>query len=293
MSFSSELKDQIVNGAYKSQCCRRSILYGALFAKAYLRDGKIILSVEKYSYAEFLSKLIKEIFGSRTEIYRNEKGGRVICISFVSNSAEKYIDKINCSDNLLAAKCPSCKQSFIKGVFLASGRATDPSKLYSVEFSLGERSYIFSEWLRELELAPKISDKKTGCTVYFRNSSDIEDLFANAGLNNAMFSVIEAKFNGEAKRNIHRVTNCIANNIQKAVDASAKQVALISELERANMLSSLPEELEQTARLRLENPDLSLSQLSAVSVPKVSKPGLSHRLKKIMELGSSLLHKDI
>ena len=44
--------------------------------------------------------------------------------------------------------------------------------------------------------------------------------------------------------------------------------------------------------LKPEYPDLSLSQLSAIAVPQVSKSGLSHRLKKIMELGSSLLHKD-
>jgi DNA-binding protein WhiA len=257
-----------------------------------LSEGKTILSVEKEIYADYVLKLICDVLNSSGEIFRSEKGGRCVCISFGSASAEKYISKMRSTKDLLVPKCPNCRQSFLRGVFLACGRASDPSKLYSVEFSLADRSELFFDFLTECGLAPRISDKKSGSAVYFRNSSDIEDLFGFAGFNNAMFSVIEAKFNGEAKRNIHRVTNCIANNIQKAVDASAKQVALISELEEAKLLSSLPEELEATARLRLEYPDLSLSQLSAISVPKVSKPGLSHRLKKIMELGNLLLHKD-
>jgi DNA-binding transcriptional regulator WhiA len=35
--------------------------------------------------------------------------------------------------------------------------------------------------------------------------------------------------------------------------------------------------------------DYSLAQLAQVSVPAISKPGLSHRLKKIIELGEHIL----
>ena len=49
------------------------------------------------------------------------------------------------------------------------------------------------------------------------------------------------------------------------------------------------EELEATARLRIKYRDLSLSQLAAVAVPAISKSGLSHRLKKIMEYSETLL----
>ena len=90
---------------------------------------------------------------------------------------------------------------------------------------------------------------------------------------------------------VSRRINCETNNIAKAVNAAAKQLEVISKLEEQNLLSSLPEELEVTARLRLQNKDLSLSQLAAVAVPPISKPGLSHRLKKIMELGSQLLEE--
>ena len=88
-----------------------------------------------------------------------------------------------------------------------------------------------------------------------------------------------------------RLTNCETNNIKKAVDAAAKQKALIERLEEKGLLSFLPDEIADTARLRMQYPDLSLSQLAAVSVPSITKSGLSHRLSKVMELGERLLEE--
>ena len=55
------------------------------------------------------------------------------------------------------------------------------------------------------------------------------------------------------------------------------------------LLSSLPDELEETARFKLRYPDLPLSALAAQMTPTISKSGLSHRLKKIEEIGAKLL----
>ena len=70
---------------------------------------------------------------------------------------------------------------------------------------------------------------------------------------------------------------------------SERQIGIISRLEELQLLSSLPEELEETARMKLRYPDLPLSALAAQMTPAISKSGLSHRLKKIEELGAKLL----
>lgn len=290
MSFSSKQKESIITAVYKSPCCRRALLSGILFAKATVSEEGIVLILEKPDYADFSAKLIKEFYGVTPEIYRTKKGGRCIVISFKSNSAANYISRIENSGEILMQKCSSCLSSFLRGVFLASGRVSNPEKQYSLEFSLGDRSENFMQFLSERGVIARISHKKSGIVLYIKNSSEIEDFYGYAAMNPAMFALIEAKFEGEARKNIMRVTNCMTNNIQKAVDAAAKQNKLIAELERANLLSSLPDELEETARLRLRYPDLSLSQLAAIAVPAISKPGLSHRLKKIMELGTQLLY---
>jgi DNA-binding transcriptional regulator WhiA len=51
----------------------------------------------------------------------------------------------------------------------------------------------------------------------------------------------------------------------------------------------MAEELEKTARLRLEYKDYSLARLAAEFSPPISKPGLSHRLNKILEIYENLL----
>lgn len=290
MSFSYEQKKAVIAQSFKSSCCRRALLFGALCAKGYTLEDQICISVERIEVAEFFGRLISEFFGSKPQISFSEIGGRRVVIKFNSNSALKYIGNLNIS-SLFIKKCESCLGAFLRGLFIASGRMTDPKLQYSLEFSLGNRCELISEFLSELGLTPRISDKPSERVLYFKNSTDIEDFCAMAGLNRALFTLMDAKVEGEIRKNAMRVANCETNNITRAVNAAKPQLAVINALCEAGLLSSLPEELEQTARLRLEYPDYSLAQLAAVAVPAISKPGLSHRLKKLCELGESILRK--
>ncbi|MBQ7356723.1 MAG: DNA-binding protein WhiA [Clostridia bacterium] len=292
MSFSYEQKRTIITSVYKSVCCRRALLSGVLFAKGELSDDGISLRLEKREYADFVSALIRETYGKSPDISRPAGGGRVVIVSFSAKSARNYIANLTNSELNPVLKCVGCQSAFLRGVFLGAGRTCDPEKEYFVEYSLGERTDAFARYLERLGIRGRITRKKTGVALYFKDSSVIEDLFGYTGLNSAVFALIDARFGGEERKKLMRVINCETNNIQRTVNAASQQTELISELERSNLLSSLPEELEATARLRLKYPDYSLSQLSQVAVPAISKPGLSHRLKKITELAKQLLHKE-
>ena len=63
-----------------------------------------------------------------------------------------------------------------------------------------------------------------------------------------------------------------------------KQIDAINKLIECHKYESLSAELEQTARLRLENEDISLAELARLHEPPISKSGLNHRLEKICEL---------
>ena len=245
MSFSSEQKKIITGAVYKSSCCRAALLCGILFGGAELKDREIILSLEKQEYCELAVRLIKEFYSKEPEPYREKDGGRRILISFESKSAANYISEMqNKGLQLFKNKCSVCLPSFLKGVFLSAGRASDPEKQYSIDFSLGDRSEIFSSFLRELGPESGITSRAGKKSVYIRDSAMIEYFFALAGMNKAMFSLIETKTNKEFRSSIARHINCETNNIQKAINAAAPQLAVIKELEKANLLSSLPEELE-------------------------------------------------
>jgi len=291
MSFTSEQKKYIIEQTYKSSCCRRAILQGALFAKGeLLSECAVSVSVGARDIAEFLYKMILEFYGAPAEIRRAENGGRRVLLLFDSKSASNYIRNIG-NKPLYSQKCDLCTSAFMRGVFLASGRAADPRKQYFLEFSLGDRCEIFAQLLSDIGTSPKILNKKNERIVYFKKSSDIEDFCGFAGLNKAMFSFIDAKVEGEFRKNAMRVANCETRNIARSVSAASRQLEVIRAMDRANLLSSLPEELEATARLRMEYADLSLSQLASIAVPAISKPGLSHRLNRIIEIGERLLMK--
>lgn len=291
MSFSSEQKQEIISHQYKSSCCRRALLYGYLFARGEVLDEtKIRIKAEKESTIEFLSRLVKEFFGKELIPMRSKVGGRYVYSDFDSRSAAKYIQNIQ-ENNLYVAKCATCESSFLRGVFLGAGRITDPEKQYCLEFYLGDKTDIFASYLSEIGVSPSISEKKTGKVLYYKNSNKIEDFSALAAMNKTVFAIMNAKISGEIRNSVNRIANCETNNIGKAVRASGKHLEVIVELANANLLSSLPDELERTARLRMEHPDYSLTQLSQIIVPPVSKSGLSHRLNKIVELSRSLLNK--
>ena len=288
MSFASEQKDFIINHTYKSACCRRAILNGALFAKGRI-DGDVRLTAEKQEIAEFLYRLIFEFYGQDADIFTEDTGGRKLNISFISKSAANYIRNIDNSSQHFVNKCDTCLSSFLRGIFLVAGRASDPSKQYSVEFSVGKRADALVRFLTDLGLSPRITERKNERIVYFKNSNDIEDFYGHAGLNSALFSVMDAKAEGELRKSAMRLANCETNNIVKAVAAAQRHLDVIQALDDADLLSLLPEELEATARLRMQYADYSLAQLAQVSVPPISKPGLSHRLKKIIEVGEQIL----
>ena len=300
MSFSYELKKEIISQPIKSICCRRAFLLGVLFAKGDLSGEKeILLSFEKQEFIDFIATLVSEIYGSKPVNYRSSKGGRQIFLSFESTSASKYIARIqNLTNNIdiaaiTSAKCSSCIPAFLRGVFFASGRISDPKKQFSLEFSLGERSDAFGNVLCAFDMNPKIVRRQRGDILYFHTNSEIEDFFGHAGVNHVVFDVIEAKINSLAKRETQRYINGVTYNYNRMVDVSDRQMAIIKRLEELDLLSSLPDELESTARIKMEYSDLPLSALAAKMTPAISKSGLSHRLKKIEELGARLLKLDV
>ena len=88
------------------------------------------------------------------------------------------------------------------------------------------------------------------------------------------------------RNEINRKVNCDTANADKTVAAAQEQLAAIRALERAQGLDSLPEGLQQAALLRIANPEASLADLAALSVPAVSKSCLSHRLKRLVRLAA-------
>jgi len=82
---------------------------------------------------------------------------------------------------------------------------------------------------------------------------------------------------------VNRRVNCDSANADKIVSAAQEQLEVIRALDRKYGLINLPESLQETAMLRIANPESSLSDLARLASPPVSKSCMNHRLKKLLE----------
>ena len=88
------------------------------------------------------------------------------------------------------------------------------------------------------------------------------------------------------RNTVTRQINCDSANADKTVSAAQEQLLAIRRYSARYGLDTLPEPLKDAALLRITNPAASLSDLAKLSNPPVTKSCLSHRLRKIAELGS-------
>jgi len=290
VSFSQEQKMSIIAQSVKTSCCKRAMLQGILTARGHICEDQIHISVDSIDTANFIRELILDVYSKEAVNISSSLGGRRKILSFGAKSVVKYLSEIDEFGISYPEKCSMCQSFFLKGLFLAAGRVSDPIKQYSLEFSVGSRAGVLADFFILHGLEPKISVKKSETLVYFRNSTILEDFFALANMNQTAFDVMNAKIKGELRNTANRIANCETNNIDRAVSASMSQIALIEELIDKGLISLLPDELERTARFRMENKDMSLSQLAGAITPPISKSGLSHRLKKITGMAENILN---
>ena len=77
--------------------------------------------------------------------------------------------------------------------------------------------------------------------------------------------------------------NCDAANLYKTTGAATAQTHAIKHLIESGRFDFLPDQLKETARLRLENPQASLDELAQLHEGNITKSGVSHRLAKIVD----------
>ena len=142
--------------------------------------------------------------------------------------------------------------------------------------------------LRECGYPPKSVARNGSFITYFKQSDQIEDFLTLIGAPVAAMSVMSAKLEKDLRNSVNRRQNCDSANLDKAVEAAQEQLEAIRRLRSADLLDKLPDKLKKTAALRLEYPELSLSELAAAFDPPVTKSCLNHLLLKIQELAKTL-----
>lgn len=190
-------------------------------------------------------------------------------------------------------KCASCFSYFLRGLFIAFGNVTDPTKAYHLELSFKtqtERDAVL-DILSENGVDMKPVQRKGRALLYIKDSSVIEDFLALIGATKLAFDLMNSKIVREVRENTNRQINCDMANIQKSLSAAEKYIVKITDLEDRGLITQLPADLQETAKLRLENTQASLVDLGRQHNPPISKSGVKHRLDKIIDFYDDLSAK--
>lgn len=288
-SFSDKIKEEICSAPPKKQCCRRAFIFGVILGSRYEDGETILISANKSAQKELLQKLIKEQFGREASI--KDLGGKAEHFSLSFNMPVSF--KANTTDEVFyksLMKCQECSQAFFGGVFFVSGSINSPDKEYYLQFGFPseERMMLARSLFGEAGMPLACSIRRENAFLYTRASSVIEDFLALVHSPKAYFELINSKIIKDLRNNANRRANCDTANITKSVGAAQKVMAAIKKLEAAGRLLSLPPELEEAARLRLENPQASIERLGLIANPSVTKSGMNHRLNKLMKIADEL-----
>ncbi len=286
MSFAAEIKMNYLHTTYRSRCCRRSFVTGILVAAARHVEGDLLsLQTTDDALAGEIAELFPSAFPSA-----DAEVERVSRLHYAVRVRDKGLaSHLTALDTKPAApvylpRCATCRTAYLRGLFVGAGRVSDPSADCHMEFAFGSRCERLAGQLADMGLRLRSGARGRELLLYAKNNTDIQDFFGMVEDTDTYFALMNSRIEREIRNGANRVANCEANNITKVVNAAAVQLDALLYLERGHLLESLPSELADTARLRLAHPELSLAQLASIASPPISKPGLSHRLRRLVAI---------
>ncbi len=112
------------------------------------------------------------------------------------------------------------------------------------------------------------------------------------GATNSSFELMNMKIYKDMRNKINRAVNCDNANIEKSLKAAERQIEDIELIDKTIGLSSLPDNLQEIADLRYNNPDYNLKELGQALNPPISRSGANHRLAKLSEIAEDIRLKN-
>ena len=179
----------------------------------------------------------------------------------------------------------SIEKSFVRGVFLGSGSINNPKNKYHIEIILNniDISEIIIKILEKYGILLKLLNNKTKISIYSKDGEEISKFLAFIGANKAVIKFEEIRVYRDMRNNVNRIVNCETANLNKTVNAAVKQIEAIKRLKETGEFNNLPDNLKELAKLRIENPEATLTELGKMLKEPIGKSGVNYRLNTIIK----------
>lgn len=294
MSFSSETKAELCRIPVSRDCCAMAEAYGLLLFAHTFSHTEICMVTGSAPLAHRIPPLFARAFGVTVRLPEPGAGGRYVfrltepaALARIFSALGydlKYHLTYHLNRNVIEEDC--CRAAFLRGIFLAAGTVAGPDKKTHLELTTSHHALCreVMSLMLDMELSPRQAMRKSTSLLYWKDSGGVEDFLTLIGAQHAALEMMQAKVEKQVRNRINRRVNCEAANVIKASNAAAEQIAAIRRALDRGGWEVFPDSLHETIRLRLEDPTASLAELAARLDPPISKPGLSHRMRRIVTI---------
>ena len=288
LSFSSDIKQELNKNSnlVNKEIVKQELLGYLLSGNTSIgKDNKIKFSTESDYNINRFSKLLTNLNIN----HQIDITGKTFFITI----KKKEIDWLPIIENKIVltgqiGKKEEEKRAFIRGLFMGAGSVNNPENKYHLEIIVAneENLWIVKEILENLGIHIKILQTKQKNSLYLKEGEEISRFLALIGANKAVMQFEDIRVQREMRGKVNRLVNCESANLNKTINASIEQIAAIRKLKQDGKFNKLDENLKEIANLRLENPDMPLSELGKLLKNPIGKSGVNYRLKKIIEIAN-------
>jgi len=283
-SFAYEVRSELVNVVNFNSCCNKAQLNAMLKISAEVNEAgnRIDFISTNAAVARKVLILVKKVYKDiKTEVavIRHKKfrtTHRYVIRIFLSAKTKPLLKAMKSYKFPIE---PCCENAYLRGLFLACGSVNRPEAQYHLEiFTSSEETAKFIEKnMRKLGFPARTFARMDKFVVYMKDFDSICDFLYVIKAENAVERFEVARNLKDVKANVNRLINCETANLQRAVDASQKQIKDIKKVYRLKL--TLPDELKEVAEARMENPDMTMPELAKKIFLSVSN--FKHRMHKI------------
>ena len=297
MSFSGTTKQRLTDVLPGRKCCRAALLYGMLQGGRGFSVREMAIQTEYGEVAALYTSLLDEVCGVRT---LTEKGVFTI-VSVRADDRAKVLAFFGHTSQELSVRlsranfhCDDCTAAYLRGLFLSCGAVSNPETDYHLEFNVPSLTLsrdVLSLW-EELGYDAKSIRRKGDNVIYFKDSTVIEECLTLMGASASALELMQIKMFKDLRNRTNRAANCDMANLSKVVAAGEEHRRALEVIRTHGGFTSLPDDLQELAQLRWDNPQISLRDLGELLDPPLTRSGVNHRLKRICDIATRMKAED-
>ncbi len=297
MSFSEDVRHELVERPPSRQCCRLAFLSGLIrhAGSLQVRSGgelAVVAELSDPAAARLAFRLLRDRgadceiasfrehrFQRRSRVRLRIAGGTTLQLLHEAGVLSTALTPLaRPPGRLLTRSC--CRGAYLRGAFVAAGTVSAPRHPAHLELRTGELdgALALAETAARDGIAMRTASRPNHALAYLKRREGIRDLLAHIGAHDAVLSFEEAEVISATRESANRLTNSDRGNLGRASAAAHRQREAISRLD----IELLDPQLRQIAELRLRYPFSSMAELGQRASPPLTKSAVARRMKTLI-----------